>query len=87
MDKLFVEDVMGRLFMVLVVLVIGIACIGFYLGWFNLASDSKDGKSHITLTVDKDRIHESEKAAVEKVQGLTNSAKDTTGGTNEKSKD
>jgi len=78
---------MGRLFMVLVVLAVGIACIGFYLGWFNLASESKDGKSHITLTVDKDKIQESEKAAVGKVHDLTNDAKNAVGGNNDKNKD
>jgi hypothetical protein len=77
-----VEDLMNRLFIVLVLLVVGIAGLGLYLGWFAVASDSVGGKSHVTLTVDKEKIKADENTALDKVKGLGNQPTTT-----EKSKD
>jgi hypothetical protein len=52
---------------VLVLLIVGIAGLGFYLGWFQIGSDSGDGKAHITLTVDQKKIKADEEKALEKV--------------------
>jgi hypothetical protein len=78
---------MNRLIIVVVLIVVAIAGLGFYLGWFNIASDSDGGKGHITLTVDKDKIQGDEKAVLGKVKELTSHATDKVEGTNEKSKD
>jgi hypothetical protein len=62
---------MKRLFAVLVVLVIGIAILGFYRGWFSLdVEKTPDGKSHVIGTVDNDKIEEDKKRAAEKVQDI-----------------
>jgi len=75
---------MKRLFAVLVVLVIGVAILGFYRGWFSFdVEKSSDGKSHVIGTVDNDKIEEDKKRAAEKVNDLRRPAE--TGAT-EKSK-
>lgn len=42
----------------IIALVLVAACVvglGFYLGWFSLGSDSSDGKTNVTFTVDKSK--------------------------------
>ncbi len=68
---------MKTLALVLVLLVAVIAGLGFYRGWFSLASKSADAESKITLTVDKDKIQEDRTAATESVENLGSSAEDT----------
>lgn len=60
---------MSRLLIVVVLIVVGVVGLGFYFGYFRINSDSADGTSHITLTVEQKKLHEDEKKAVEKVQG------------------
>src|ERR1043166_7564800 len=67
---------MKRLLCVLVVGVAGVVGLGFYLGWFHVASDRADHKVHITATVDKDKFQEDEKKALEKVQDWGHQVKD-----------
>jgi hypothetical protein len=61
---------MTRVILVLVLLVACVAGLGFYMGWFHLGSDGADGKTHITLTVDKEKIQADEKKVLEKVHGV-----------------
>jgi hypothetical protein len=63
---------MKALFLVAVVLLVGIAGVGFYRGWFGLSTDNTDQKPSATLTVDKDKIHADE----EKVQAFGHEAKE-----------
>lgn len=60
---------MNRMFIVVGLIVVCVVGLGFYFGYFGISSDSADGKSHLTLTVDQKKIQEDEKKAVEKVQG------------------
>jgi hypothetical protein len=68
---------MTRFLGALVIIVAIIACIGLYLGWFKFGSDNSDGKTHITITVDKDKIKEDEKTAVEKIKGIGHTTTET----------
>jgi hypothetical protein len=61
---------MNRFFIAIVLIVVGIGCVGFYLGWFRVGSDSGDGKTHITLTVDQNKIKADENKALEKMHGV-----------------
>ena len=62
---------MSRFLFVIVLIAVGIGCLGFYLGWFRVGSDSGvDGKTHITLTVDQNKIKADENKAMEKVQSI-----------------
>ena len=67
-----------RAFLVVVVLLlVGTAGLGFYRGWFQLSSDTDnaDHKVNTTFTVDEDRIREDK----EKVQEFGHQAKERTG--------
>jgi Na+/H+ antiporter NhaB len=63
------ETFMNRLLIVVGLIVVGVIGLGFYFGYFRISSDSSDGSSHITLTVDQKKIQEDEKKAMEKVRG------------------
>jgi hypothetical protein len=66
---------MKALLVVVVLLLAGIAGLGFYRGWFHLSTDSTDHKSNATITVDKDKLHADEEIAKEKVRELEHKAK------------
>jgi uncharacterized protein (UPF0333 family) len=67
---------MKTLLFVLVLIAAGIVGLGFYLGWFHIGSDHKDGKSDVTLSVDKDKFEKDRKAAEERVQDVVKKSKD-----------
>lgn len=61
---------MKTLLVVVVVLLVGIAGLGFYRGWFALSTNSTNHKPSATITVDEDQIHADEEKARDKVKGL-----------------
>jgi uncharacterized protein YxeA len=75
---------MKNLLLVLVLVVAGVIGLGFYLKWFNLSSDNGDGKSHITLTVDEDKVKADETKAKESIQGVGQKAKEKVGASADK---
>ena len=77
---------MKNLLVVVVLLLVGIAGLGFYRGWFHLSTNSTDQKPSATITMDKDKIHADEEMAKEKVQGLGQKMKEKTGGLTDKVK-
>ena len=77
-----------RGFLILIVLIVaGVAGLGFYRGWFHVASDSAADKANVTLTVDKDKIEQDKNKAVDKVQDLGHQAKEKAAATTQKTKD
>ena len=70
---------MKALLVVVVLLLVGIAGLGFYQGWFHLSTNSTDQKSSTTITVDKDKIQEDEQSVKDKVQDFGQEAKEKTG--------
>jgi hypothetical protein len=77
---------MKALLVVVVLLLVGIAGLGFYRGWFHLSTNSTDQQPSATITVDKDKFHTDEAMAKDKVQGLGQEAKEKTGEPTEKVK-
>ncbi len=77
---------MKRFLVVLALIVVIVVGLSFYLGWWSFTSDSTDHKGHLTVTVDKDKIQEDKKKALEKVQDLEHQVKEKAAGT-ETSKD
>jgi hypothetical protein len=75
---------MKNLLVVLFLLLIVIAGLGFYQGWFHLSTDSTDHKPNVTLSVDEDKIHQDEKTVKEKMQDFGHKAKDKTDDHNDK---
>ena len=59
---------MKRLFIVLVVLAVGVALVGFSRGWFHVSSDRSADTFGVTLTVDKDKVREDKDNVVDKAQ-------------------
>ena len=55
--------------LVVVLLLIGIAGLGYYRGWFAFSTNSTDQKPSATVTVDKNKFHEDEQKAKDEVQG------------------
>ncbi len=68
---------MRAILVVVVLLIVGIAGLGFYRGWFQLSSDTDNADHTIntTFTVDEDKIREDK----EKVQEFGHQAKEETG--------
>ena len=75
---------MRAILVVVVLLLVGIAGLGFYRGWFQISSDrdNTDHKVNTTFTVDEDKIREDK----EKVQELGHQAKEKTGDAVEQAK-
>jgi len=61
---------MKRLLLVLILVVAGVLGLGFYQKWIHIASDSTDGESNLTFTVDRNKIEEDRKKAQQKAQDL-----------------
>jgi hypothetical protein len=77
---------MRFLLVLIVLLLVGVAGLGFYRGWFRLSTNSTDQRPSATITVDKDKIHADEDKATEKVEGLGRNVKEKTGDLTEKAK-
>ena len=61
---------MKRFLFIFVLVVAGVAVLGFYREWFSFGSSEIDGKSNVTLSVDPDKFQEDRKSAVKSVQNL-----------------
>jgi hypothetical protein len=70
---------MRFLLVLAVLLLVGVAGLGFYQGWFHLSTNNTGQKPSATITVDKDKIHADEEKATEKVEGLGRNVKEKTG--------
>jgi len=73
---------MKRLLLVLALVVAGGVGLGFYLGWFHIASNND--KSNVTLSVDADKFNKDEKAAADSLKGAVRRVEDGVAGTGEK---
>lgn len=68
---------MNRLFVLLIVVVICVAGIGFYRSWFTVSNPSPNTESHkvnINLTVDSDKVKADAEAVKDKAAELTGQA-------------
>jgi len=78
---------MKRFLIVLVVVVVCVAGLGFYRGWFQVTSDAADDQRNVTFTADSTKIKDDEKKVVQKVKDLGHEVKDKAGTSTEKSSD
>jgi len=58
---------MKRLIVIIALVVVG---VGYYRGWFHLTSEKTGDKTNVTLTVDKNKMHDDKKAADEKAHEI-----------------
>jgi hypothetical protein len=61
---------MKRLVTLLVILIVGLAGLGFYLGWFQLSSTAEGERSNYTISVDKSKIQADKDKAIGRLQEL-----------------
>jgi hypothetical protein len=66
---------MRALLGILIIVLIGVVVLGFYQGWFQVATHDSGQKSNFEISVDKQRIKEDEEKAKEKAQELQEKAK------------
>jgi hypothetical protein len=78
---------MQRLFFLLILFVAAAVGLGFYRGWFHVASDDADGTSNVTLSVDKEKIQQDRKTAVADVQDVGRKIKNKVASPSEKTMD
>jgi hypothetical protein len=71
---------MKRLLFVLVLVAAGVAVLGYYREWYHFGSDSADGKSNVTLSVDTHKFQEDRKSAVAGVKNLGHKTEDKVAG-------
>jgi hypothetical protein len=65
-----------RFLIVLVLVISGVAGLGVYRGWFQVASNIAAGKSDVTVTVDGNKMREDKDKVVDKAQGLGHEAEE-----------
>lgn len=58
---------LGTLVMILLV----VACVGFYRGWFGVSTEDQPGETNVELRIDKAKIKQDAEAASEKARELT----------------
>jgi hypothetical protein len=60
--------------MLVVLVAIALGALGYYLGWFQVTRTDADGKPGVTVTVDKDKVHQDQERAKEKASQLKDKA-------------
>jgi hypothetical protein len=61
---------MIRFLRMIVLLLVLVAAVGFYRGWFHANSRDTNGQNSVTLTVDKDQLNRDKASATQEVQKL-----------------
>ncbi len=78
---------MKALVCIFVLLAVGTVGVGFYRGWFKVGSESNEGKSDLTLSVDKNKIEKDEKTVAADIHKLGHQATDNASTTGENTMD
>ena len=81
---------MKKLFGTLLLLLICVAGIGFYRGWFSVSTHSNESESHkidVNLSVDTDKVKADAETVKEKAAELTGDAKDEASRLGDQAKD
>ncbi len=63
---------MKRLFLVAVLMLAGIACLAYYRGWFAFSTAESDHAVDVTISVDREKIHEDEEKLKESAHRVGN---------------
>lgn len=72
---------------VVILLVVGIAGLGYYRGWFALSTNSTDKMPSATITVDQEKFNEDRQMTRDKVQGAGQKVKQEIGDLTSKAKE
>jgi hypothetical protein len=63
---------MARLLGTVVIVVLVVALIGYYRGWFTVDTSNSSDQSNIHMTIDKDAVHHDERELEQKLSPTTN---------------
>ena len=74
---------MRTLLVAVVLLLVAIAVLGYFRGWFHFSTENAGQGPSATVTVDPGRIKADENKVKETVQGFGHKAKETPGGRTE----
>ena len=78
---------MKRFLIFLAFVVVCLAGMGFYRGWFQVTSEAANDQRNVTFSADATKIKEDEKKVAEKVKNLGNQVKGKSDAPTEKSND
>jgi hypothetical protein len=67
---------MRTLLVAVVLLLVAIAVVGYFRGWFHVSTENTDQRPSATVTVDPGKIKADENKVKETVQGFGHKAKD-----------
>jgi hypothetical protein len=59
----------------LVILLLILAAVGYYQGWFNVSTGSQDQKSNISISVDKEKLRQDADKAAKGLENLADKVK------------
>jgi uncharacterized protein YlxW (UPF0749 family) len=76
---------MKRFLIGLMIVVVCVAGVGLYRGWFQVTSEAAADQRNVTLSADATKIKADEKRVAEKVKSLGNQVKDKSVAPTEKS--
>ncbi len=76
---------MKRFLIFLALVVVCIAGVGFYRGWFQVTSETANDQRNVTFSADATKIKADEKKVAQKINGLGNHVKDKSVAPTEKS--
>jgi hypothetical protein len=77
---------MSRLITLIVLIIVIVACVGFYMDWFHLSTTGNENKKDITLSVDETKIKADAQKAKEKIKNVEQRVKDKISAPADKSK-
>jgi hypothetical protein len=67
---------MSRLITLIVLIIIVIACLGWYLDWFHLSTAQNGNKKDITISVDESKMRADAQKAKEKLKSAEEKVKE-----------
>jgi hypothetical protein len=67
---------MTKLLGAIALILICVGLLGYFMGWFNFSSSSTDQKSTISVTVDKEKVKQSEEKAKESLHSAEQKIKE-----------
>jgi hypothetical protein len=75
---------MRRLLIVLVLVMVGVVVLGYFREWLKVTTSSDTKTINVNLVVDKEKIHEDQEKAKEKVRQMSGQIRDKAGSPTDK---
>jgi hypothetical protein len=69
------ESIMRKFFGCVIVLLLIVAAVGYYRGWFDVSTGSQDQKSNISISMDKEKLRQDADKAAKSLENLADKVK------------